>query len=677
MGRLFARSLRASVRELTLFDYFGHGPRPVSLAKTIEDVTAGLEATIQVVNLAPPEADATGVEAGTWRLAPGPIDVRGSAGLAIVTERSSEVEAIPLPRCATRPIELVESCVAHDPSTGVIVAGRPEDAREFLPRADVILLALGFQDATSFAETTRFYAPWLRPGSLVVDLSSTKSQPMAILDRELPSGVGLLGAHPLFGPTVSELTGLIVAVVSPSDARAGSAWRGWFLAQLARLRMIVNPTSAAEHDDAMAFVQSLTHFALLAYAYTFVRLDRDPIDLLALRTPVFEPLLYLAARVAHLARTNQDTYRSIQTLSARPDARAAFLAAARDLLAAIEASPASPAADDPLAALFQRYGAPWSPEGHDRRDRQRREHLLEMGVRLVDNLNHLRQEVVAAVGQVRAVEEHRSGASPRVVIGVVALDLLDPGKQDVATRVRLRPLNLPLGSIRHAGKPTDDGAHDHLISLSRARLLDDAELVDWLYRTDQLVERRSFPLVVPDWFDRGVLVRLLKGASVDAAQGGQMATASPGGSRVWDVDVEAAPGRDASPGGSSVSLTLAIVVHPADLVAARRAIEQEGAEDHARSMQTLEAELDGVHRRIESARDPADRAALEKEKDRLKHERKAAIDRRTADVDREVRRFARRRVQDIGDATVAWLLVHGCEWGTGDGGLTHPPSPVP
>ena len=63
---------------------------------------------------------------------------------------------------------------------------------------------------------------------------------------------------------------------------------------------------AREHDDAMAFVQALTHFALLSFAYTFVRLDQDPADLLPLRTPVFEPLLYLASRVAYLARTSPD-----------------------------------------------------------------------------------------------------------------------------------------------------------------------------------------------------------------------------------------------------------------------------------------------------------------------------------------------------------------------------------
>ena len=99
MGRLFARYLRDSVRELFLIDHFGVGPRPANLSKTLEEVASG----------------------------PGEL-----------------------------------------PSDTRVFAGRPGDAAEYLPRADVTLLALGFEDVESFAETVRFYVPWLRPGSLPV-----------------------------------------------------------------------------------------------------------------------------------------------------------------------------------------------------------------------------------------------------------------------------------------------------------------------------------------------------------------------------------------------------------------------------------------------------------------------------------------------------------------------------
>ena len=55
-----------------------------------------------------------------------------------------------------------------------------------------------------------------------------------------------------------------------------------------------------------------------------------------------------------------------------------------------------------------------------------------------------------------------------------------------------------------------------------------------------------------------------------------------------------------------------------------------------------------------------DRLTLDSRKDRLKHERKSLLDQRTREIDREVRRVTRRRVQEIGDAALIWLTSHGC-----------------
>src|SRR5262249_9738067 len=211
---------------------------PASLAKTLDEVVGGAglaPGSTRAVNLIPPEPassevvggvgpagrgpTSTGETPGAWQIRPGPIDPRGVAGMAWASAEDGLWCGPELPACASSVGEVLDSVAARSLPGPIVFAGRPEDAREVLPRADVTLLALGFQDEGSFAETVRGYAPWLRPGSLVVDLSSTKSPPMAILERELPPQVALLGAHPLFGPTVSELTGMIVAVVPPSEAR--------------------------------------------------------------------------------------------------------------------------------------------------------------------------------------------------------------------------------------------------------------------------------------------------------------------------------------------------------------------------------------------------------------------------------------------------------------------------
>ncbi len=661
MGRCFARLLSGAAREVYLLDFFAADTRPASLSLALAELrAAGERCGLNGWLAGAVSSDSPTAEVVRWRPTTG--DVRGERALARLDRRSTPRSGeLAEPIEASSVAALLDGFAGDDAPGYTIYAGPPGDAPLLLPRADVILLAVGFENDAAFGEIVRSYAPWFRPGSLVVDLGSTKTQPMATLCREIDRSVGVLGAHPLFSPTVTELAGLIVAVVDPDDGRSPSPWREWFLGQLAGLRMIVTPTTAGEHDDAMAFVQALTHFALLAYAYTFVRLDCDPIDLLALRTPVFEPLLYLAARVAYLARATPETYRSIQAFSTRPDARHAFIEAAREVLAAIEqtVSEARPPAEadgaDPLTALFRRYGAPWAPDGRDRRERQRREHLLEMGAHLVDDLNRVRQEVVAAVGQVRAVEERRPGQAPRVVVGLVHLDLLAPGKSDVTSRIRLRRLNLPLGSVQGEGRDPsasgDDASLDQVVPLARARLLSDAELIEWLDRTGQLVEKRTFPLVVPRWFDGPILQRLLRGFPAVS------------GSCIWRVDLEPITG-EAAPEGQQVAwVTLSIVVHPAELVAARTTIQRASDTAYRERLQRLDAELAAVRRRIEEATDAADRLALAREKDRLKHERKAQIDRRTAEVDREVRRAARARVQEICERAIAWLLERGCSRG--------------
>jgi prephenate dehydrogenase len=561
---------------------------------------------------------------------------------------------------------MVDRIAGLKPNGCIVIAAPPEDAAILLPEADVVLLALGFENSTAYAQTVGSYSRWLRPGTLVVDLGSTKSRPMATLQRELPSSVGLLGAHPLFGPTVTDLTGLIVAAVDADGDRSVSPWRDWFLALLAEHRMIVVSTSAVDHDDAMGFVQALTHFVLLAFAYTFVRLNRDPADLLTLRTPIFEPMVYLAARVANLARGSPETYRAIQTYSTRPDARLAFVEAARELLAAIEATPADATVGtgnrgDLLTALFRRYGDPWSPDGRERRDRQSREHLLEMGVRLVDNLNNLRQEIVSAVGQVRAIEERRAGQASRVVVGVVDLDLLDPGKYDVASRIRLRRLNLSVGSTvgDSASRVTriDESSPDLVIPLARARVLRDDELLGWLYESNQLVERRSYPLLVPDWFDEDVLDRLLK-ARPDSR--------SSGASQIWRVSLGVNEGgRTSRSGSKAVVVTLAIVVHPAEVVATRQEILRSNEDDFQSALRCIERELADVRSQaIATANDASGLTRIRNPvKDRLKRERKSLLDRRTADVDREVRRVTRKHVQRICDEAIGWLLERGCSRG--------------
>jgi prephenate dehydrogenase len=558
MGSLFAELLLPRARCCVLFDRFAtdeqgaEAPR-VALTPLVERLAAalgrqGFETRLFAAGRRSLE-DARPVAGRDIRAAPAWL-------LARRTESSA-----PWPDAAelSGDVTTVAERLGHRPDLPVVVGFvTPNDAEAVARLADVLLVATHYGDAEQFARTLAPYAAGVRAGTLVADLLSIKAAPLATLCRVFSPGVGVLGMHPLFGRAPADITGLVVAVVPAPDGRPGVAWQSWLLAQLTSLGMLMTPTGAAEHDAAMGFVQALTHFALLCFAYTFVRANQDPTLLLPFRTPVFEPLLYLAARVAALAQRSPEVYRAIQAECTRPELRRLFVETAQELLAAIEADashPLSPPAtvslrsttrpDPPsshLTDLLETLGAPWSPA--NRRDAEPFEQLVTMSSALTEPINGLRHALLRSAGQIRAIRNTRTGL---VTLGMVYIDPLHHDRVDLASRLRYRRFNLTAGTL-----DGPDQGHPGLLPLSerqrleaalsslplsQVQLLSEADMVAWLnlhagprsgpddrrgaadvaiapaVHRVRYVGKGHFDLSVevPDWFDDDCLTRLLVG----------------------------------------------------------------------------------------------------------------------------------------------------------------------
>lgn len=100
----------------------------------------------------------------------------------------------------------------------------------------------------------------VKPGALVVDVSSVKLAPIEMMLRLLPESVRIVGTHPLFGPQSGKdgIAGLPVALCpARADEKTVACVRD-FLGRTLGLKVI--QTSAGEHDRQMAYVQALTHF---------------------------------------------------------------------------------------------------------------------------------------------------------------------------------------------------------------------------------------------------------------------------------------------------------------------------------------------------------------------------------------------------------------------------------
>ena len=78
----------------------------------------------------------------------------------------------------------------------------------------------------------------------------------------------VLGAHPMFGPSVHTLQGQRVVLVRGR----GDAWADWVAQNFVARGLVITETTAAQHDRAMSVVQVLNHFQTQVLGLTLARL---------------------------------------------------------------------------------------------------------------------------------------------------------------------------------------------------------------------------------------------------------------------------------------------------------------------------------------------------------------------------------------------------------------------
>jgi len=126
---------------------------------------------------------------------------------------------------------------------------------------------------------------------ILADITSIKEPVMnAMLDAH--SGP-VLGLHPLFGPTTSTMDKQII-VVTPG--RRPDAYQ-WFLDQFSVWGGILIEASPGEHDDLMAIVQALRHFATFAFGRFLSRRKIDLKRTLEFSSPIYRLELSMVGRL--------------------------------------------------------------------------------------------------------------------------------------------------------------------------------------------------------------------------------------------------------------------------------------------------------------------------------------------------------------------------------------------
>lgn len=152
---------------------------------------------------------------------------------------------------------------------------------------DLALISVPIHLAAGVAQQL---GPSLPPGCVLADITSIKQEPLTAM---LAAHSGpVVGLHPLFGPLTSSMD---KQVVIASPGRHPEACQ-WLLDQLIAWGNIVLSIEAEEHDDIMAIVQGVRHFATFAFGQFLYRRNIDVARTLEFSSPIYRLELGMVGR---------------------------------------------------------------------------------------------------------------------------------------------------------------------------------------------------------------------------------------------------------------------------------------------------------------------------------------------------------------------------------------------
>lgn len=133
--------------------------------------------------------------------------------------------------------------------------------------------------------------PYLPADCVLTDITSIKESPLnAMLEAHQGPVIGL---HPLFGPATSTLDKQIIVVTPGRDQPACQ----WLIDQFSAWGSIILQVSAKEHDDIMAIVQTVRHFATFAFGQFLCRRSINLTRTLEFSSPIYRLELGMVGRL--------------------------------------------------------------------------------------------------------------------------------------------------------------------------------------------------------------------------------------------------------------------------------------------------------------------------------------------------------------------------------------------
>ena len=157
--------------------------------------------------------------------------------------------------------------------------------------SDILVISVPINTTS---DVIREVAPFMKEGSLMVDVTSIKEEPSKTMAEVLPDKVEYIPTHPIFGPRTTRLDNQIIVLTPDKKGK----WYDKVYRYLESRNMRIIETTAEKHDYMMAIVQVLTHFSFISTASAIEKLKVDLTETEAYESPIYNLMIDMIARIA-------------------------------------------------------------------------------------------------------------------------------------------------------------------------------------------------------------------------------------------------------------------------------------------------------------------------------------------------------------------------------------------
>ena len=207
----------------------------------------------------------------------------------------------------------------------VLISGRRTELtyQQCIEQSDAVIINVPIKHTV---EVIQAVGEFFRPGQLIADNTSIKTQPVAAMLAAVPPGVEVLGMHTVFGPAVENLRQQ--NVIFTRTAASGEL-TGEFESIFYKYGARITYTTPEYHDQQMAFHQNLEHFTKIVLAQVLRSHFGNPAEMDSYSSPNSRTSLITMGRILN---ADPDLYSEIQSYNLQgPTMIRAYLEAAQAL----------------------------------------------------------------------------------------------------------------------------------------------------------------------------------------------------------------------------------------------------------------------------------------------------------------------------------------------------------